>query len=194
MIPIYEQGKGEGIGYGFDDFLRRFVDICEEHKRDQRARAFAFILYDFENAAIRKVLKLQGGFARLDRLSGHDLSIFYLHGAERGIFRAFNEIFMGAFDLSQTNQLPLVLFFNLRDGEVENVEVYPLRQDNLAFAFEELFQIVENYVKKLKVTQVSEPKGNRAWMMIKKISKVAGEKTLEAVISKAIEGIGKNIG
>ncbi len=129
MIPIYEQGKGQGIGYGFNDFLRRFVTICEEHQHDQRARAF--ILYDFENKAIRKVLKLQGGFARLDRLSGHDLSIFYLHGASRDIFRAFNEIFMSSFGLSQTHQLPLILFFNLRDGGVEDVEVYPLEQDNI---------------------------------------------------------------
>jgi hypothetical protein len=47
MIPIYEQGKGQGIGYDFNDFLRRFIAICEEHKRDQRARAFAFFLYFF---------------------------------------------------------------------------------------------------------------------------------------------------
>ncbi|MBL4676061.1 MAG: hypothetical protein JKY70_07665 [Mucilaginibacter sp.] len=193
MIPIYEQGKGQGIGYGFNNFLRRFVTICEEHQHDQRARAFAFILYDFENTAIRKVLKLQGGFARLDRLSGHDISIFYLHSGSRDISRTFNEIFMGSFGLSQTHQLPLVLFFNMRDGDVEGVEVYPLEQDNIAFAFDEVFGIIEDYVKKMRAPKMPPAKHYRAWVALKKIGKVAGEKTLEVLISKAVEGIGKPI-
>jgi hypothetical protein len=193
MIPIYEQGKGQGIGYGFNNFLTRFVTICEEHQRNQRARAFAFILYDFENTAIKKVLKLQGGFARLDRLSGHDLSVFYLHGGSRDICQTFNEIFMGSFGLSQTHQLPLVLFFNMRDGDVEDIEVFPLEQDNISFAFDEVFGIIEDYVKKMRTPQIPLSKQNKAWVAIKKIGKVAGEKTLEVLISKAVEGIGKPI-
>lgn len=194
MIPIYEQGKGEGIGYGLDNFLSRFISICEQHKKDLRAKAFAFILYDFENEAIRKVLKLQGGFARLDRLSGRDLSIFYLHSGNRGIFRAFNEIFMGAFDLKKSYHLPLILFFNLEDGDVENVDVFPLQQDNLAFAFDEVFRIVEDYVKKMNMSQTPINKESKAWAVVKKIGKVASDKALEVLITKAMEGIGKNIG
>lgn len=193
MIPIYEQSEGQGIGYSFNNFLRRFVTICEEHQHNQRARAFAFILYDFENTAIRKVLKLQGGFAQLDRLSGHDLSIFYLHSSSRDICRTFNEIFMGSFGLSQTHQLPLVLFFTMCDGDVEDVEVYPLEQGNIAFAFGEVFGIIEDYINKMRAPQMPAAKPNRAWVAIKKISKVAGEKTLEVLISKAVEGIDKPI-
>ena len=36
MFPIQEQGNRQGIGYGFDSFLRRFVDICEDHFETMR--------------------------------------------------------------------------------------------------------------------------------------------------------------
>jgi pyruvate/2-oxoacid:ferredoxin oxidoreductase alpha subunit len=101
---------------------------------------------------------------------------------------------MGAFDLRDSYQLPLILFFNLRDSDVEDVEVYPLQQSNLAFAFEEVFRIVEDYVKKMTISQTIVTKENRAWIMMKKISKVAGDKALEIVIDKAMERIGKGIG
>ncbi len=79
MFPIFEQGQGKGIGHTFDTFLRKFIEICEEHLQTNRAKAFAFILYDFYDEATKKVFRNQGGFARLDRLSGQNLSVFYLH-------------------------------------------------------------------------------------------------------------------
>jgi len=47
MIPIYEQGSGNGIGHGLDSFLNRFDCICSGHRKEGRAKAFAFIFYDF---------------------------------------------------------------------------------------------------------------------------------------------------
>src|SRR6266699_5117226 len=76
MIPIYEQDSGKGIGYGLDSFLKRFEHICQEHVEAGRAKAFAFIFYDFNDQGLRTVLKDQGVFAQLDRLSGKNLSIF----------------------------------------------------------------------------------------------------------------------
>jgi hypothetical protein len=43
MIPIYEQGSGNGIGHGLDSFLNLFDCICSEHRKEGRAKAFAFI-------------------------------------------------------------------------------------------------------------------------------------------------------
>lgn len=31
MIPIYEQGSGQGIGHGREQFIKRFDEICAEH-------------------------------------------------------------------------------------------------------------------------------------------------------------------
>lgn len=76
MIPIYEQGQGTGIGHSFDTLVRRFIDICNAHLESGRAKGFAMLFYDFEDKALKNILKNQGGFAKLDRLSGTDLSFF----------------------------------------------------------------------------------------------------------------------
>ena len=39
--------------------------------REKRAKAFAFIFYDFTDSDLQKILKDQGVFARLDRLAGN---------------------------------------------------------------------------------------------------------------------------
>jgi hypothetical protein len=74
MIPIYEQGRGKGIGHSSKSFSQRFEELCREHLQEGRARAFAFIFYDFEDQQFRTVLKDEGVFAKLDRLSGSNLS------------------------------------------------------------------------------------------------------------------------
>jgi len=65
MIPIYEQGSGNGIGHGLSSFFRRFDEICAQHLAEGRAKSFAFIFYDFTDQALRKILKNQGVFAQL---------------------------------------------------------------------------------------------------------------------------------
>jgi hypothetical protein len=94
LIPIYEQGRGRGIGHSFELFARRFEDIC----RSNSERGFAFILYDFHDNALRTILKDQGAFAKLDRLAGEILDIFYLHSDGKRTER-FNSIFKSALGL-----------------------------------------------------------------------------------------------
>ena len=53
MFPIFQQGKGQGIGFSFDRFLKRFISICKEHLENGRAKSFAFILYDFSDKLIK---------------------------------------------------------------------------------------------------------------------------------------------
>jgi|ERR1035437_674319 hypothetical protein len=114
MFPIFEQGEGQGIGLSFDRFLERFISICEEHLENGRAKSFAFILYDFSDKQIKdEILKKQGGFAHLDRLSGKNLSVFYLNSNNEDLLNAFNEIFIGAFEIKSEFKLPFVLFSTL---------------------------------------------------------------------------------
>src|SRR6266700_5291869 len=94
MIPIYEQGQGRGIAHGLDSFLDRFDAICQEHVTSKRAKAFAFIFYDFVDQDLRRILKNQGAFAQLDRLAGDDLSVFYLHMGRRDTVSKFNTAFL----------------------------------------------------------------------------------------------------
>ncbi|MBI5334300.1 MAG: hypothetical protein HZB72_06875 [Burkholderiales bacterium] len=64
MIPIYEQGSGNGIGHSLQSFLACFEKICAEHLAAGRAGAFAFIFYDCTDQALRKILKNQGVFSK----------------------------------------------------------------------------------------------------------------------------------
>ena len=98
MIPIYEQGAGRGIGHGFDSFERRFEDLC----RSKPDHSFAFIFYDFRDAGLRTILKDQGVFAKLDRLSSDKLDIFYLHSGGNHVQR-FNATFTKAIGIEEAN-------------------------------------------------------------------------------------------
>ena len=189
MVPIFEQGHGQGIGYMFDSFLKRFIDICEEHLENGRAKAFAFLLYDFKNQHIKDILKNQGGFAQLDRLSGNDLSVFYLHSDNRQLVKAFNEIFLGAFEIKNEYQLPFVLFFTVADREVTNIEIVELEQTDLMFSFKELYDITNNYIAKVKDHSIEKikPKANKITAYFQTFKKIAVDKFIKWIIDKGAE-------
>jgi hypothetical protein len=195
MIPIFEQGQGNGIGHSFDTFLRRFIEICEEHLENGRAKSFAFILYDFQDDSTKNVLRNQGGFARLDRLSGRDLSVFYIHSDNKRLIRAFNDIFLGAFEIENNSQLPFVLFFNVCDREVTDIEIVELEHSNILFAFEELYKIIENYIERMKNNSVNiiKPSTNKITEFLKSVKKIALDRFIKYLLDKGTEYAGHNI-
>lgn len=77
MIPIFERGNGQGIGHSFDTFVERFLEVCNMKIKEGNYHSFAFIFYDFEDHAIKDILRTQGGFAKLDRLTSKKLSVFF---------------------------------------------------------------------------------------------------------------------
>lgn len=189
MVTIFEQGQGQGIGYSLNSFLRRFIDICEEHLENGRAKAFAFLLYDFKNQHIKDILKNKGGFAQLDRLSGNDLSLFYLDSDNRRLIKAFNEIFLGVFEIKNGYQLPFVLFFTVADREVTNIEIVELEQTDLMFSFKELYDITNNYIAKVKDRSIEKirPKANKITEYLQSVKKIAVEKLIKWIIDKGAE-------
>jgi hypothetical protein len=144
MIPIYEQGGGRGIGHSMRSFIDRFEEICRVHAEQGRAKAFAFIFYDFTNGPFRRVLKDQGVFAKLDRLSGDQLSIFYLHAATHSGVQQFNATF--AEKLGVEARPPCVAFFRLSKKGVTDVAVAGLDSSDLIHCFNELYGTVEEYL------------------------------------------------
>lgn len=186
MIPIFEQGKGNGLGHSYNTFLSRFVEICEEHLNNGRAKSFAFIIYDFHNKDIRNVLKNQGGFTRLDRLSGNTLSIFYLHSDNRRLITEFNNTFLGIFDIPvEKRTTPFVMFFNLSNGCVDNVNIIELEQDNIMFAFNDLYNIIEANIKETEKSIHKTP--NLFIKLLHKTTGIAVEKIIEKVIDNIAE-------
>jgi hypothetical protein len=180
MIPIYEQGGGRGIGYQLGPFLRRFDAICREHQKMGRANAFAFIFYDFGNVGIKKILKDEGVFANLDRLSGQNLSIFYLHTGTRHAVDQFNATFLKRLQVADTAEPPCVVFFRLAEDGLTDVSVAHLDHSDLIHAFKELYDVVERYMQGSTV----KPKYMR-WL--KSGAKVIA---IEAVVEAIKYGIG----
>jgi hypothetical protein len=111
MHPIQEQGHKRGIGHSLDSFLNRSGEICREHLKEKRAKAFAFIFYDFMDSALRSILKDQRVFAELDRLAGKNLTAFYLHAGKKKAVDRFNTEFLTKLNIAKEATLPCVVFF-----------------------------------------------------------------------------------
>ncbi|MDT8301177.1 MAG: hypothetical protein RQ760_06795 [Sedimentisphaerales bacterium] len=147
MIPIYEQGKGRGIGHNLASFLDRFDKICQEHIKNNGAKAFAFIFYNFTDEDLRRILKDQGTFAKLDRLSGTNLSLFYLHSGGRETVRRFNERFLKELGVIENAAPPCVVFFKLKKEHIEDVAIAALDSADLLHGFQELYDVIERYIQ-----------------------------------------------
>lgn len=153
MIPLYEQGDGRGIGHSSESFIHRFDEICQAHLASGRAKSFAFIFYDFRNKELRRVLKDEGVFTELDRLSGSELSIFFLHAASEKGLRKFNQTFLKRLGVDGDGRLPCVVFFSLANGRLENLKIVSLESPNLIHGFRELHKIVEDHLQEPKSGQ-----------------------------------------
>ncbi len=147
MIPIYEQGSGRGVGYNGKNFLNRFEEICLSHLEQKRAKAFAFIFYDFLDSDIKRILKDQGAFARLDRLSGDELSIFYIHSPHEAFVSDLNQKLIQKLQVHQEVTPPCVIFFKIADEGFSDISVAALNSPDLIHGLNELCEVVEHYIK-----------------------------------------------
>lgn len=146
MYPIYENKPG-AIGYELNSFIQRFETICQEHMKSGHARAFAFIFYDFQDNALSQIVNDSEVFTQLDRLSGTDLSIFYLHKSKRRSVEHFNTNFRSVLGLEETVQPPCIVFFRYEEQRIHQVAVAQLDNANLLLGFHELHCEIERYIK-----------------------------------------------
>jgi len=187
MYPIYEQGKRQGIGYSFDSFIRRFTEICKEKSSTGGKKAFALILYNFRDQAIRKVLKSQGGFALLDRLSGDKLSIFYLDSSNEEHYKSFNQKFIEVFSIQDYISPPLVLFFKTQDGNFEEISIIKLEESDIKFAFHELHELIRSQVENLN-NNISKSDTNWNWIhIINIITKMTVGAVIDYLVTKVLD-------
>ena len=146
MIPIFEQGRGIGIGHSIDSFFQRFTEICEKSKSENQKKTFAFILYDFNDTTIKRILKDKGVFTKLDRLTGNSLDVFYLNSNDVEIFNNFNKIISHSFNFKENLQLPCMVFFDFFYNEIENVTIVALEQNNVLLGFNEITNVLKNQI------------------------------------------------
>ncbi len=186
MIPIYEQGQGKGIGHSSKTLSARFADLCEEHLSQGRAKSFAFIFYDFLDRGFQRVLRDQGVFAQIDRLSGSNLSVFYLHSGGKATVDRFNSEFLSRLGLSGHALFPCVVFFKLSDKQITDVTAVHLESADVVHGFHELQSVISEYISESSVTPVPQSK---SWRWIKSTTQFIGIEAFRAALKVALSGI-----
>jgi hypothetical protein len=149
MIPIHEQGSGQGIGHSVESFLERFEEIAAGHINDGRAKSIAFIFYDYHDLDFKKILKNQGVFAKLDRLSGKDLSVFYMHSGRDRTLKKFNSVLVNALGIEEIAKTPCVVFCKATAEGFTDISVATLDSPDLIHGFHELYEVIEAYLSAL---------------------------------------------
>jgi hypothetical protein len=182
MFPIFEQGHGKGIGLDKISFQRRFIELCDQ--KSGREKSFGLILYDFEDTNLRKVLKNQGVFAKLDRLSGDNLTLFYLDSGRKKSVDNFNSALLGELGIHGNILLPSVIFFKIKNKKVFDIITVLLNDDNILHSFQELYSVIENYVSE-EFKGIFESSG--ALKFIKSSAAYIGDKIFTLALDKILD-------
>lgn len=163
MIPVFihRQTVDQEIGYQYHEFEKDFLSICERHYRAKRALAFAFVLYDLQNATVAKVLADKHYWNALDRRSGKFLTIYHIDTSKpegKVVSRRFEDPFQPATTIvkkhvSDTSfgYLPALMFFQVAENKVVDSLYIKLKEQEVESAFTELASYVSSAVDALKL-------------------------------------------
>lgn len=152
MAPILLQDGVHGIGLGYDEFKERFQAICEQHLKEKRAKAFAFVFFDFGRGLTASVLHSGSGFRELNDLSGNEMTIFYLHvNAHEIAGKGFNAHFLKILGVDEQAPPPCVVCFRVCDGEVDDVAFHHIdeRTGDAVLVLEQIRRHVKYYLAEI---------------------------------------------
>lgn len=165
MFPIYIERLVSGEGIPVEGFVKTFKEICTIHQNEGKASSFAFIVHDFTNPEITKVLADRNYFNALDEISGNNLTIFYLHlspeknkpiqflGKERlvrDLTTEMNNFLVEEFKLEKTISTPAILFFQIKNKEIIDFFFCSLSERTTEKAFLEIENLVQKNVNVIK--------------------------------------------
>lgn len=163
--------------HSFNSFRDKMIEICNQHRNENRALAFAFILYDFHNPHLRKVLEDNAYWLALNEISGKYLTVFSLNYTKerqksrrpvRRRPRRNNEIeFLTLINTSQSpaessNELiqkyfgtievkyPSILFFQVDNDTVTDTLLIQLDEETIEQGFLELKSYIQSAVETLE--------------------------------------------
>lgn len=84
-------------------------------------------------------------------MTGKELDVFYLNSKNEDTINYFNSIFIDSFELTEKLSMPSVIFFDVFNEDVENIEVIELEESNLLLAFKELYEIIKTHINNEKL-------------------------------------------
>jgi hypothetical protein len=173
MFPVYINRTKKNVD--FDFFIDNFQKICKYHQAQGRASAFAFIIYDFHNPHLTKVLMDTDYWNTLDKTSGDFLTVFSLFEEptkhklnntllpkrvrmkfeavkvettkELGLsYREIIETFFGGADFRS----PSILFFQVDNEEISDYFFVELKENKIEDGFNELKELIDKSVEATK--------------------------------------------
>lgn len=197
MFTVYFNSEDEG--HSLKSFEERMTEICDEHKHRKTALAFAFVIYDFNNPSMRKVLNDRDYWLALNKISGKFLTVFSLNYKEEQKKRKrSNPKFDGMQYLtsintseeltSATNRLitkyfgkanfsfPSVLFFQVNENEITDSLIVQLEEETVEQSFLELKNYIGTAVEALKLIK-DENRGNYDVIFDRLAENVAAKKS-----------------
>ncbi|CAM4344472.1 hypothetical protein [Flavobacterium terrigena] len=199
MFPIYIDRLRTGEGISVESFVKTFKEICTEHQKNGNASSFVFIIHDFTNPEITKVLEDRNYFNALDEISGNNLTIFYLHltpeknkrvkflGEERlvrDMTREMNDFLIQEFKLEETISTPAILFFQIKNKEIIDFFFCSLTERTTEKAFLEIENLVQKNVSVIKQI-ATENKQNYPEIFTLIKNEIDSVKTIKTVKSRA---------
>ncbi|WP_316846512.1 hypothetical protein [Pedobacter psychrodurus] len=184
MYPVFKNSNQEG--HDPQSFEENLIEICNNHRNEVSALAFAFILYDFTNPQINKILRDDDYWTALHLISGDLLSVFSIHkGPERPSWDVDKErskkgmesmtaipsnkqpdvttdqIISRYFNADIKVSYPALLFFQVDGRKVIDAILVGLNAERLEDSFLEIKTYILSAVKALK-TISSDSKGNHS--------------------------------
>ncbi len=174
MVPlkIFENGSIHELNT--DDFRDGVIELCEKHREESRALAFAFLIYDFCNPQTIKVLEDADYWNALDSISGKFLSIYYIYSHEKNFAedlaaandferRGMHPINAGIpfsnllpmlkkyLALDNNVKLPSILFFQVEGKLISDYFLIELSEESIEKSFIELKDYILAAVERLKM-------------------------------------------
>ena len=170
MFPIiYPNNKNDNP----DNLKDYIIKVCQTHKVENRALAFAFIVADLHNPHVNKILHDHNYINALHEISGKTLTVFFLMDdyVNRRIIDSSNSnrilLELGLQPLNgppslmpkqlakilieeEILQTPCILFFQVEDYNVTDFFITKLSESRIEDGFIEIKDIIEKAVTSLK--------------------------------------------
>ena len=166
IYPNLEGGNSKSL----ENYI---LEICNQHKEENRALAFAFIISDLDDPQITKILRDNDYLQALHKISGNFLTIFYLNDnyvnktiqkaevsnimyIEFGVQRIdapnnYSPKYLAKNLLNKENlHSPSILFFQVKDNNIIDYTFAQIRKEKIEEAFNEIKGIIKTAIDSLK--------------------------------------------
>jgi hypothetical protein len=159
MVPlppkILQSSKGKTISH---EVVEAALII---NSKKYKAMAYGFIVYDFNNPSIRKVLSDKHYLQDLDQLTGKFISLFYINSQEKQFknklrypilspFIKANDLLRQKFAFDANLETPFIIFFQVDNDKIIDHFIIKLKEERLEECFFEFRNNLKAAVKSVK--------------------------------------------